>query len=71
VEVDLTLTLDSSFTVDQTIQYHIPRIQYDAERANSDGARAFTVTGSAVREARGTDPTTQPMIKVVYVHGTA
>ena len=71
VEVDLTLTLDSSFTVDQTIQYHIPRIQYDAERANADGARAFTVTGSAVREARGTDPTTQPMIKVVYVHGTA
>ncbi len=71
VEIDLTLTLDSSFTVDQTIQYHIPRIQYDAERTNADGARAFTVTGSAVREARGTDPTTQPMIKVVYTHGTA
>jgi len=70
VEIDLTLTL-SDLTVDQTIQYHLPRIQYDAERANADGARAFTVTGSAVREARGTDPATQPMVKVVYTHGTA
>jgi len=65
IEIDLTLTLDSD--LGQTIQYEIPRIQYDAERANADGARAFTVTGQAVRQNRGTS--TSP-ITVTYTHGS-
>jgi len=68
LSIELTLTLDSSFTVDQTIKYELPRIQYDAERANADGARAFTVTGSAVRPQRGSSAN---MMTVTYVHGTA
>ena len=68
VSIELTLTLDSSFSVDQTIKYELPRIQYDAERANADGARAFTVTGQAVRPERGSSAN---MMTVTYVHGTA
>jgi len=68
ISIELTLTLDSQFTVDQTIKYELPRIQYDAERANADGARAFTVTGSAVRPQRGSSDN---MMTVTYVHGTA
>lgn len=68
VSIELTLTLNSSFSVDQTIKYELPRIQYDAERANADGARAFTVTGQAVRPERGSSDN---MMKVTYVHGTA
>jgi hypothetical protein len=68
LSIELTLTLDSSFTVDQTIKYTMPRIQYDAERANAEGARAFTFTGRAVRAERGNS--TSP-ITVTYVHGTA
>ena len=68
VSIELTLTLDSSFSVDQTIKYTLPRIQYDAERANADGARAFTVTGQAVRPERGSSAS---MMTVTYVHGTA
>jgi len=68
LSIELTLTLDSSFSVDQTIKYELPRIQYDAERANADGARAFTVTGQAVRPERGSSDN---MITVTYTHGTA
>jgi hypothetical protein len=68
VSIELTLTLDSSFSVDQTIKYELPRIQYDAERANADGARAFTVTGQAVRPERGSSAN---MMTVTYTHGTA
>jgi hypothetical protein len=60
--------LDDSFTVDQTIKYDLPRIQYDAVRENAEGARAFTFTGSAVRAERGNS--TSPFT-VTYVHGTA
>jgi hypothetical protein len=68
LSIELTLTLDSSFSVDQTIKYELPRIQYDAERANADGARAFTVTGQAVRPERGSNAN---MMTVTYTHGTA
>jgi hypothetical protein len=68
LSIELTLTLDDSFTVDQTIKYHLPRIQYDAERANAEGARAFTFTGRAVRPQRGSSAN---MMTVTYVHGTA
>lgn len=68
LSIELTLTLDDSFSVDQTIKYTLPRVQYDAERANADGARAFTFTGRAVRAERGNS--TSPMT-VTYVHGTA
>ena len=68
LSIELTLTL-SDLTVDQTIKYELPRIQYDAERANAEGARAFTFTGRAVRQERGNND--EPMMKVTYVHGTA
>tara|TARA_S200002703_G_scaffold160081_1_gene176642 strand:- start:6525 stop:7682 length:1158 start_codon:yes stop_codon:yes gene_type:complete len=68
LSIELTLTLDDSFTVDQTIKYDLPRIQYDAVRENAEGARAFTFTGSAVRAERGNS--TSPFT-VTYVHGTA
>jgi len=67
LSIELTLTL-SDLTVDQTIKYELPRIQYDAERANAEGARAFTFTGRAVRQERGNND--EPMMKVTYVHGT-
>jgi len=68
LSIELTLTL-SDLTVDQTIKYELPRIQYDAERSNAEGARAFTFTGRAVRQERGNND--EPMMKVTYVHGTA
>jgi hypothetical protein len=67
LSIELTLTL-SDLTVDQTIKYELPRIQYDAERANAEGARAFTFTGRAVRPQRGSSAN---MMTVTYVHGTA
>jgi len=67
LSIELTLTL-SDLTVDQTIKYELPRIQYDAERANAEGARAFTFTGRAVRPQRGSSDN---MMTVTYVHGTA
>ena len=66
LSIELTLTL-SDLTVDQTIKYTLPRIQYDAERANAEGARAFTFTGRAVRPQRGSSDN---MMTVTYVHGT-
>jgi len=66
LSIELTLTL-SDLTVDQTIKYELPRIQYDAERANAEGARAFTFTGRAVRPQRGSSDN---MMTVTYVHGT-
>lgn len=68
LSIELTLTL-SDLTVDQTIKYELPRIQYDVERSNAEGARAFTFTGRAVRQERGNND--EPMMKVTYVHGTA
>jgi hypothetical protein len=67
LSIELTLTLDD-LTVDQTIKYSLPSVQYDAVREDAEGARAFTFTGSAVRTNRGS--TTSPMT-VVYTHGTA
>ena len=66
LSIELTLTL-FDLTVDQTIKYTLPRIQYDAERANAEGARAFTFTGRAVRPQRGSSDN---MMTVTYVHGT-
>jgi hypothetical protein len=68
LSIELTLTLDDQFTVDQTLKFDMPRIQYDVARENAEGARAFTFTGMAVREKRGS--TTSP-ITITYSHGTA
>jgi hypothetical protein len=66
LSIELTLTLFDT-TVDQTIKYSLPRVQYDAERVNAEGARAFTFQGRAVRAERGNS--TSPFT-VTYVHGT-
>lgn len=66
LSIELTLVL-SDLTVDQTIKYTLPRVQYSAERSNAEGARAFTFTGEAVRPQRGSSAA---MMTVTYVHGT-
>jgi len=66
LSIELTLTLFDT-TVDQTIKYALPRVQYDAERVSAEGARAFTFQGRAVRAERGNS--TSPFT-VTYVHGT-
>jgi len=67
LSIELTLTLDSNLSTPQTIKYDLPRVQYDMERANAEGARAFTFTGRAVRAERGAS--LSPMT-VTYTHGT-
>ena len=67
LSIELTLVL-SDLSVDQTIKYEMPWIQYSAERANAEGARAFTFAGEASRRHRG-DST--PPITITYTHGTA
>jgi hypothetical protein len=46
----------------------LPRVQYDVERANAEGARAFTFTGRAVRAERGASLSP---FTVTYNHGAA
>ena len=68
LSIELTLTLDSSLSTPQTIKYDLPRVQYDVERANAEGARAFTFTGRAVRAERGASLSP---FTVTYNHGAA
>tara|TARA_R110000796_G_scaffold174847_1_gene291836 strand:+ start:719 stop:1888 length:1170 start_codon:yes stop_codon:yes gene_type:complete len=65
ISIAVTLTLLDT-TTDQTIKFSAPCVQYDAERANASGARAFQFTGKAVRRNRGDN--TSPFT-VTYVHG--
>ena len=68
LSIELTLTLDSLLSTPQTIKYDLPRVQYDVERANAEGARAFTFTGRAVRAERGASLSP---FTVTYNHGAA
>jgi len=68
IELTLELISTATYSVAQTIKYDLPRVQYDVERANAEGARAFTFTGRAVRPQRGSSDN---MMAITYSHGTA
>ena len=65
--LDINVSIDTNTASSRTLTVDVPRIQYDAERTNGDGARMFSISGRAVREKNG--DTTAPLT-IVWDYGT-
>ena len=63
----LTVAIDTNTAASRTLTVAVPRIQYDAERTNGDGARMWSIAGRAVREENGN--ATAP-VTITWDYGT-
>ena len=64
--LDINVAIDTVSGGARHLTVDVPRIQYDAERTNGDGARMFSISGRAVREKNG--DTTAPLT-IVWDYG--
>lgn len=65
--LDINVAIDTVSGGARHLTVDVPRIQYDAERTDGDGARMFAISGRAVREKNG-DAT--PVLSVIWDYGT-